>query len=205
MQRGKASTLAFVTCTELELLVFIFLHQMVFVVVRNCIRNCVFYFHYCNDPIPSNERACERFIAWDYFGECVLQHSIVNASLFDNEDVIFQTSIFKLVAQHFLILSTSTHYTNTHTKRNEEAPPQASKPTIATLGKSEKPGMKDLLRSPSDYFPMIRRGQSTNLEEKEVVSTGWNMEVTSRKEREEALRYVLIFGFLLLLSSNLTR
>ena len=60
--------------------------------------------------------------------------------------------------------------------------------------------MKDLLRSPSDYFPMIRRGQSANLEEKEVVSTGWNMEVTSRKEREEALRYVLIFEFPILSS-----
>ena len=82
-------------------------------------------------------------------------------------------------------------------RREERAPPQiatpsrASIPTVAILPKEEKPSIKEFLRSPSDYFPMIRRGQSTaQEEEKEVISTGWKVEVTSRKEREEALRYV---------------
>lgn len=50
-----------------------------------------------------------------------------------------------------------------------------------------------LLKSPSDYLPMIRRGFSSRFEEKEeepVVSVGWKVEVRNRKEREEALRYV---------------
>ena len=68
-------------------------------------------------------------------------------------------------------------------------PLRTSQATIASMNKEEKPSVKNLLRSPSDYFPLIRRGQSERQEkEKEVVSTGWNVEVTSRKEREEALR-----------------
>jgi hypothetical protein len=50
-----------------------------------------------------------------------------------------------------------------------------------------------LLKSPSDYLPMIRRGFSSRFEEKDeepVVSVGWQVEVRNRKEREEALRYV---------------
>ena len=41
---------------------------------------------------------------------------------------------------------------------------------------------------------MIKRGFSSRFEEKEeepVVSVGWKVEVRNRKEREEALRYVL--------------
>lgn len=56
-----------------------------------------------------------------------------------------------------------------------------------------KSGRGSLLRSPSDYLPMIKRGFSTRFEEKEeepVVSVGWQVEVRNRKEREEALRYV---------------
>ena len=52
-----------------------------------------------------------------------------------------------------------------------------------------------LLKSPSDYLPMIRRGFSSRFEEKEeepVVSVGWQVEVRNRKEREEALRYVFL-------------
>jgi len=47
-----------------------------------------------------------------------------------------------------------------------------------------------LLKSPSEYLPMIRRGFSRG-EEKEadpVVSVGWKVEVRNRKEREEMLR-----------------
>ena len=54
-----------------------------------------------------------------------------------------------------------------------------------------------LLKSPSDYLPMIRRGFSSRFEEKEeepVVSVGWQVEVRNRKEREEALRYVLFLS-----------
>lgn len=48
-----------------------------------------------------------------------------------------------------------------------------------------------LLKSPSDYLPMIKRGFSSRFEEKDeepVVSVGWKVEVRNRKEREEALR-----------------
>jgi len=54
-----------------------------------------------------------------------------------------------------------------------------------------------LLKSPSDYLPMIRRGFSSRFEEKEeepVVSVGWQVEVRNRKEREEALRYVILWS-----------
>mmetsp|Transcript_20189 Transcript_20189/g.28393 ORF Transcript_20189/g.28393 Transcript_20189/m.28393 type:complete len:412 (-) Transcript_20189:1013-2248(-) len=47
-----------------------------------------------------------------------------------------------------------------------------------------------LLKSPSDFFPMIKRGfrgQEID-QEKEVMAVGWKVEVTNRKEREVALR-----------------
>jgi hypothetical protein len=50
-----------------------------------------------------------------------------------------------------------------------------------------------LLKSPSEYLPMIRRGFSSRFEEKDeepVVSVGWKIDVRNRKEREESLRYV---------------
>lgn len=63
--------------------------------------------------------------------------------------------------------------------------------------------MRDLLRSPSDYFPMIRRGTPRDEEKAdEVASMGWNVEVTSRKEREEALRCVMMNLFFLLIQTN---
>uniref|UniRef100_A0A7S2H2U5 Uncharacterized protein n=1 Tax=Helicotheca tamesis TaxID=374047 RepID=A0A7S2H2U5_9STRA len=51
----------------------------------------------------------------------------------------------------------------------------------------------NLVRSPSDYFPMIKRGgggpgEESNEDEQEVMAVGWKVEVTNRKEREEALR-----------------
>lgn len=57
--------------------------------------------------------------------------------------------------------------------------------------KTEK--RSSLLKSPSEYLPMIRRGFSSRFEEKEeepVVSVGWKVDVRNRKEREESLRYV---------------
>jgi len=50
-----------------------------------------------------------------------------------------------------------------------------------------------LMRSPSEYFPMIRRGgpnagEELNDDEQSVMAVGWKVEVTNRKEREEALR-----------------
>jgi len=47
-----------------------------------------------------------------------------------------------------------------------------------------------LLKSPSEYLPMIRRGftRADEKEEEQVISVGWKVEVRSRKEREEMLR-----------------
>lgn len=56
-------------------------------------------------------------------------------------------------------------------------------------------------RSPSDYFPLVRRGMAAladellTKEEDEVVKVGWKHEITSRKEREEALRLVAQYNF----------
>ena len=51
------------------------------------------------------------------------------------------------------------------------------------------------MKSPSEYFPMIKRGFGTpggdsSSDQPEVMAVGWKVEVTNRKEREEALRYV---------------
>jgi len=66
---------------------------------------------------------------------------------------------------------------------------------------SDKQKRPSLLKSPSDYLPMIRRGFSSRfVEEKEeepVVSVGWQVEVRNRKEREEALRYVFVLTYYL--------
>jgi hypothetical protein len=47
-----------------------------------------------------------------------------------------------------------------------------------------------LLKSPSEYLPMIRRGftRAEEKHEEEVISVGWKVDVRSRKEREELLR-----------------
>lgn len=47
-----------------------------------------------------------------------------------------------------------------------------------------------LLKSPSEYLPMIRRGFSRAEEkhDEQVISVGWKVEVRNRKEREELLR-----------------
>lgn len=58
--------------------------------------------------------------------------------------------------------------------------------------KSEPPSRRPfLLKSPSEYLPMIRRGFNRGNEEKaeeQVISVGWKVEVRNRKEREELLR-----------------
>ena len=77
---------------------------------------------------------------------------------------------------------------------NSVTPKVVSDPLGVSNKKLEK---ASLMRSPSDYFPLIRRGVSsmtggTSTNQPEVM-TGWKVEVTNRKEREEALRYVACF------------
>jgi hypothetical protein len=85
------------------------------------------------------------------------------------------------------------------TKSFEEPEPQDSLSTPPKISGSlaaitqkgnndEKKSMRDYLRSPSEYFPMIRRGHLVEEDKKEVGMMGWGIEVTSRKEREELLR-----------------
>lgn len=79
-----------------------------------------------------------------------------------------------------------------------EPPPTVQRPTIAKIQTDEAsaktPARKELninsIRSPADILPLIKRGISGMIEDEEesVVSMGWKVEVTSRKEREEALR-----------------
>jgi hypothetical protein len=87
-----------------------------------------------------------------------------------------------------------------------EPPEILRTPTRATLplkkpnGKEAKKvldemgdNFKKLVKSPSDYLPMIKRGFANLADvngqsEKDVISMGWKVEVTSRREREEALR-----------------
>lgn len=62
-------------------------------------------------------------------------------------------------------------------------------------GEEAQAGEKDnrrsfLLKSPSEYLPMIRRGfqRAEEKSDEQVVSVGWKVEVRNRKEREELLR-----------------
>jgi len=50
------------------------------------------------------------------------------------------------------------------------------------------------MKSPSEFLPSIRRSLQPGDEEKEEsdIALGWKVNVTNRKEREEALRYVVI-------------
>ncbi len=93
---------------------------------------------------------------------------------------------------NFITFSQST--VDTTLKQPQATSPLRSprRPTIAAIDKKVGNSVRELLRSPSDYFPMIRRGAPREMEKAdEVASMGWSVEVTSRKEREEALRYVL--------------
>ncbi len=81
-------------------------------------------------------------------------------------------------------------------RQNEVAVVQ--QPTIAmidrTNNEAKTPAKKEVsmnsIRSPADILPLIKRGISGMIddEEESVVSMGWKVEVTSRKEREESLR-----------------
>ena len=78
-------------------------------------------------------------------------------------------------------------------KQSFQTPTQT--PTIAKLQRKEEDDRAEkkndfTLRSPSDFLPMIKRGFTNMIddEEESIVSMGWKVEVTSRKEREEALR-----------------
>ena len=54
-----------------------------------------------------------------------------------------------------------------------------------------RPVLDDLKSSVSDYFPMIRRGYVGEEKEgdaPEVVTSGWQHDIASRREREEGLR-----------------
>ena len=64
------------------------------------------------------------------------------------------------------------------------------KPTIASPQKRDKKESRPSFRSPADILPLIKRGISGMIDEEEesIVSMGWKVEVTSRKEREETLR-----------------
>ncbi len=68
--------------------------------------------------------------------------------------------------------------------------PVIQTPTIARMHNKEQDKKANSLRSPADFLPMIKRGITSMLddEEESLVSVGWKVEVTSRKEREEALR-----------------
>mmetsp|Transcript_13456 Transcript_13456/g.19394 ORF Transcript_13456/g.19394 Transcript_13456/m.19394 type:complete len:521 (-) Transcript_13456:463-2025(-) len=62
------------------------------------------------------------------------------------------------------------------------------------LGGGDKINRRNfLLKSPSEYLPMIRRGFTRGAEDEDdaasqVISVGWKVEVRNRKEREELLR-----------------
>jgi hypothetical protein len=64
-----------------------------------------------------------------------------------------------------------------HVFQNQSEPKQTRRPSSF------------LMKSPTDFLPMIRRGFSSAEEkEEQIVSVGWKVEVRNRKEREEALR-----------------
>merc|ERR1711862_988271 len=94
-------------------------------------------------------------------------------------------------------------------KKSQDTPKASAKDTpdsvtpevASTLGKlglehplkKEKKEKPTIMRSPSEYFPLIRRGmlgESTDdkLQEEEELAVGWKVDFANRKEREESLR-----------------
>lgn len=68
-------------------------------------------------------------------------------------------------------------------------------PKEATSMSAMQDRMVDLKRSASEYFPMIKRGftgDEVDEESADVMPMGWKHDIASRKEREEALRYVAL-------------
>ena len=54
-----------------------------------------------------------------------------------------------------------------------------------------------LLRSPSDYFPMVRRGGTVaGRSEDESLGSVWKNDVMSRREREQNIAYVTFLSHL---------
>jgi len=72
------------------------------------------------------------------------------------------------------------------------SPIRARQPTIAASIENDinkgMDNLRNLIRSPSDFLPMIRRGHTKEAQSKDMAPVGWNANATSRKEREEALR-----------------
>mmetsp|Transcript_9012 Transcript_9012/g.13072 ORF Transcript_9012/g.13072 Transcript_9012/m.13072 type:complete len:1706 (-) Transcript_9012:256-5373(-) len=68
--------------------------------------------------------------------------------------------------------------------------------TLEKLGlktvEDKPPERPKMTRNPSDYFPLVRRGftleEDPEKEEEEIMAVGWKVDVTNRREREEALR-----------------
>merc|ERR1712151_1030673 len=86
-------------------------------------------------------------------------------------------------------------------KVSEKKKPDSVTPEVAsTLGKlglehplEERKAKPTIMRSPSEYFPLIRRGflgESTDdkVEDEEELAVGWKVDFANRKEREESLR-----------------
>jgi hypothetical protein len=77
---------------------------------------------------------------------------------------------------------------NNHVFAEEKLPEPKPEPKPEPERSQSKRGF--LLKSPSEYLPMIRRGftRADEKEEEQVISVGWKVEVRNRKEREEMLR-----------------
>lgn len=87
-------------------------------------------------------------------------------------------------------------------KASEKKKPDSVTPEVAsTLGKlglehplEEKKARATIMRSPSEYFPLIRRGflgentDDNKVEDEEELAVGWKVDFANRKEREESLR-----------------
>ena len=75
-------------------------------------------------------------------------------------------------------------------------PPTVNQITVPSHDETKRQRQQEkrssLVRATADFLPKIKRG-FFGAEEKEddnVVSAGWKVEVRTRKEREETLRYV---------------
>lgn len=85
------------------------------------------------------------------------------------------------------------------TAKPEPAPEKDVLDSISAVIKEAAPDMRERVeafqRSASEYFPLIKRGfigAEEPPESGEVVAVGWKHDVVSRKDREEALRYVRV-------------
>jgi len=85
-------------------------------------------------------------------------------------------------------------------RRHSSVTPEVAS-TLGKLGlkhpattEEDKPKTPNILKRPSDYFPLIRRGflgdtsENPEEEEEEVLTVGWKRDFANRKEREQSLR-----------------